>query len=134
MSETVEYNGRLPVQRHLAIGEISCAPTFLQNNGKCRAGQAHKPGFVVGRQDPNKLDNLENRVTGHNIPISQACQERVDGKPGCDADEALDVRDALEQFVDEPMLELLVNDSVEAEPQLDVDDRREAIEGNDHEE
>jgi hypothetical protein len=55
-------------------------------------------------------------------------------KSGEDADEELDMIGVIEQFVDELVLKLLLDSSVEAEPQLDIDDGRNAVEGMDHEE
>jgi hypothetical protein len=55
-------------------------------------------------------------------------------KSGDDAGEELDVRGAMEQFVDELVLEQLLDNTVEGEPQLDIDDGRDAIEGKDYEE
>jgi hypothetical protein len=55
-------------------------------------------------------------------------------KSGDDADEELDVIGVIDQFVDELVMELLLDDSVEAESQLEIDDGRDAIEGKDHEE
>jgi hypothetical protein len=40
----------------------------------------------------------------------------------------------IDQFMDELVMELLLDDSVEAESQLDTDNGRDAIEGKDHEE
>jgi hypothetical protein len=106
----------------------SWARTAPNRPGRGRFSICHsdKPGFVVGRQDPSEpVYILGNRVTGHQVPIDQARQEHVDEK--------LDARGAIEQFMDGHVLELLLHDSVEAEPQLDIDDGRDAIECQDHE-
>jgi hypothetical protein len=45
-----------------------------------------------------------------------------------------DVLGVIDQFVDDLVIELLLDDSVETESQSDIDDGRDAIEGKDHEE
>jgi hypothetical protein len=55
-------------------------------------------------------------------------------KSGDDVDDELDVLGAIDQFVDELTMELLLDYSVEAESQSDKDDGRHAIEGKDYKE